>query len=178
MLKISVEIKNVEDLARIHDITPDRFMRMWAIAVKNLAKGNAQEAARASKGHSFWQREILPSVHEDVEGDQATVYSDSYIAEHVHTGGPIRPRNRRYLAIPLPWNKKRNKHPSDYASNALFAKVSKAGNLLLFKRPAKGKELEKPLFALKEEVLQKPRPWWPDQAAVDAETERFFRKNF
>lgn len=177
-MKISLEINNVDDLARIHDITPDRFMRMWATVVKNLARSNAQEAARASNGRSFWQREILPSVRDVVEGDQATVYSDSYIAEHVHTGGPIRPRVRRYLAIPLPWNKKRDKHPSDYPRDALFAKTSKAGNVLLFKRPAKGKELDKPLFVLKEEVKQKPRPWWPDSDAVEKETERFFRDDF
>ena len=100
-MEIKIKVDDAETMAKLRKISPERFMRAWAIAVKNLARKRAQEAAAKSGGRSFWQREILPSVHEEVNPASARVYSDSHIAEHVHAGGVIRARLRKYLAIPL-----------------------------------------------------------------------------
>lgn len=178
MLKISVDAREVENLVPDAEISPERLLRVWKKAMKNLAIQNAQAAAEGSGGRGFWQREVIPSVHDEIVGDQAVVYSDSYIAEHVHTGGVIRPVKSRFLAIPLPGNGERGKWPSDYGEDELFAKTSKAGNLLLFERPGKGRELKAPLFVLKEQVTQKPRPWWPTSEQVDAETARVLEEDF
>ena len=41
----------------LQEFSPERFLRILAVAVKNMAKRNAHEAGKGGK--SFWQREIL-----------------------------------------------------------------------------------------------------------------------
>ena len=41
----------------LQELSPERFLRILAVAVKNMAKRNAHEAGKGGK--SFWQREIL-----------------------------------------------------------------------------------------------------------------------
>ena len=65
-MEIKIKVDDAETMAKLRKISPERFMRAWAIAVKNLARKRAQEAAAKSGGRSFWQREILHSVHEEV----------------------------------------------------------------------------------------------------------------
>ena len=86
-VKITVDYKDA--VQGLDEISSKRFMKAWAIAIKNLAKHNVQEKANESNGRSFWQREILPSIHEEVGDAYASIYSDSYIAQHVHDGGVI-----------------------------------------------------------------------------------------
>ena len=85
--------KMTEELQKL---SPDRFLRILAVAVKNMAKRNAHEAGKGGK--SFWQREILPSIREEVSPDHFSVYSDSYIAAHIHHGGEIKPKKSQFLA--------------------------------------------------------------------------------
>ena len=80
----------------LQELSPERFLRILAVAVKNMAKQNAHEAGKGGK--SFWQREILPSIREEVSPDHFSVYSDSYIAAHIHHGGEIKPKNSQFLA--------------------------------------------------------------------------------
>ena len=96
-MEIKIKVDDAETMAKLRKISPERFIRAWAKAVKNLAKTRAQEAAAKSGGRSLWQREILPSVHGEVNPASAVVYSDSRIAEHVHAGGVIRARLRKIL---------------------------------------------------------------------------------
>lgn len=41
----------------LQELSPERFLRILAVAVKNMAKRNAHEAGKGGK--PFWQREIL-----------------------------------------------------------------------------------------------------------------------
>jgi hypothetical protein len=183
-MEVKITVEDGRTLEQLRDISPERFMRAWAVAIKNLAKRNAQEAAKKSGGRSFWQREILPSVHEEVSGSSARICSDSYIAEHVHTGGVIRPRQRKYLAIPLSQSL-RKKSPRDLPwhtedGKPVFLPRKRGPGWVMFDYAGRGKNRKlRPYFALVPETApQKPRPWWPDDAAVQAETERFFREDF
>lgn len=179
-VKISVDYKDA--IQGLDEISSKRFMKAWAIAIKNLAKNNVQKKASDSNGRSFWQREILPSIHEDVGESYAEIYSDSYIAQHVHDGGVIRPRNRKYLAIPLQASL-RKKSPRDISWKTKSGKPvwvpRKNGNGYVLCDLFGRKKTLQPKFALVTETKpQRPRPWWPDEAAADAETERFFREDF
>ena len=80
----------------LQELSPERFLRILAVAVKNMAKRNAHEAGKGGK--SFWQREIMPSIREEVSPDHFSVYSDSYIAAHIHHGGEIKPEESQFLA--------------------------------------------------------------------------------
>ena len=80
----------------LQELSPERFLRILAVAVKNMAKRNVHEAGKGGK--SFWQREILPSIREEVSPDYFSVYSDSYIAAHVHHGGEIKPKKSQFPA--------------------------------------------------------------------------------
>ena len=80
----------------LQELSPERFLRILAVAVKNMAKRNAHEAGKGGK--SFWQREIMPSIREEVSPDYFSVYSDSYIAAHIHHGGEIKPEESQFLA--------------------------------------------------------------------------------
>ena len=180
-----MELKIVMDVAQVqkelHGLDPERFMRAWAVAIKNLAKRNAQEAAAKNGGRSFWQREILPSVHEEVQRATAIVSSDSYIAEHVHTGGVIRPKTRKYLAIPLDKSLRRKGptslrwHTDD--GEPVFLPRRRGPGWVMFDYAGRGKNRKlRPRFALVPETApQKPRPWWPTQDEAEAESALFFQ---
>lgn len=181
-VKITVDADRTQE--ELRGLDPERFMHDWAVAIKNLAKRNAQEAAAKSGGRSLWQREILPSVHDDVQDVTATVSTDSRIAEHVHTGGVIRPRTRQYLAIPLE-KSLRKKSPRDLPwrtddGKPVFLRRKRGPGWVMLDYTGRGKNRElRPRFALVPETApQKPRPWWPDDAAIQTETVRFFQKEF
>lgn len=183
-LKIDVKVEPEGDLLEeLRGLSPERFLRAWAIFTKNLARNNAQKAASGSGGRSFWQREILQSIHDSVGADSATVYSDSYIAEHVHTGGVIRPRTRKYLAIPLDPRLKK-KGPGDVAwrtpdKEPVFLPRKRGPGWVMMDYAGRGKrKYLEPKFALVPETLpQRPRPWWPSDEDIEKETRRFFEED-
>ena len=81
-VKITVDYKDA--VQGLDENSSKRFMKAWAIAIKNLAKHNVQEKASESNGKSFWQREILPSIHEEVGDAYASIYSDScVVCDHI-----------------------------------------------------------------------------------------------
>ena len=142
----------------------------------------AQRKARNKLGKNFGESVVARSVELDLRGDhQVEVYSDNPIAIHVHTGGPIRSRNGKKLAIPLP-----NESTAKYNPRRTFARdlsvpllaiTSKKGNRLLFRDPGKNGKLEPPLFVLKSETkAQKPRQWFPSVAEAQAELTRFINE--
>lgn len=181
-MEIKFRIDDRETLERLAGLSTERFMRIWAVAIGNLARNKAQGKASEENGRSFWQREVIQSVREEVTGpDTGVVYSDSYIAEHVHTGGWVKPERTKFLAIPID-RSVRKKFARDIPGLVLFgAKTTKDrdGMFLGKKLYAGGKrEKIKPLFVLKRQVWQKPRPWFPTQEEADAETKRFFEEDF
>ena len=183
-MEIKIKVDDAETMAKLRKISPERFMRAWAIAVKNLARKRAQEAAAKSGGRSFWQREILPSVHEEVNPASARVYSDSHIAEHVHTGGVIRSRLRKYLAIPLD-KKLKKKGPKEVPwhtpkGEPVFRPRKYGPGWVLLDYQGRGRNRKYvPKFALVPETRpQKPRPWWPEEWEVKDLTEQYISEIF
>ena len=100
-MNVKFIVDDSETLRQLREIFPERFMKQIAVVIKNLARNSAQEQARKSGGRSFWQREVVQSIHEQVKGDTAEVYSDSYKAEHAHTGGVIHPNKSRGMSAHL-----------------------------------------------------------------------------
>jgi len=183
-MNVKFIVDDSETLQQLREIFPERFMKRIAVVIKNLARNSAQEQAKKSGGRSFWQREVVQSIHEQVSGDTAEVYSDSYIAEHAHTGGVIRPATRKYLAIPLD-RKLRGKSPEKLPwrtkdGEPVFLRRRRGPGWVMGDYAGRGKNKRfTPLFALVPETApQKPRPWWPNAAAIDAEVLRFFEEDF
>lgn len=158
----------------LQELSPERFLRILAVAVKNMAKRNAHEAGKGGK--SFWQREILPSIREEVSPDYFSVYSDSYIAAHVHHGGEIKPKKSQFLAIPIDHSVK-GKFAKDIPDLFVWRKKEEGPNGRAYlARQLKTKI--KPLFVLKRSVFQKARPWFPDEKQFRREIVTFLEKNF
>ena len=178
-LKFKVDNRAVLDLLK--DLSGEEKVTVWAEAILQLAVRNAESKIGGSFG-----RRIGQFVEMDVRGETAVIRMDrqnAYIGEHVHFGGPIRPRDGKPLAIPLPTPSTQKYNPDRvFARNVsapMFKLTSKAGNRLLFRKPEKGQKLEEPLFVLKDVTRpQRPRPWWPTQAEAEAETVRYFEENF
>lgn len=175
-MEIKIKVDAGDTLKAFEDMAPERFMKNWAVAIANLARKNAFEKG----GRSFWKREIGQSVKEEVTGPATgSVYSDSYIAEHVHTGGVIRPNPpAKFLAIPIDKSIRRKKiFARDYpwpGGKPVFMQ-DKSGKVYL---GAQLKTKVKPLFVLKRSVMQQARPWWPSEAETEAESRRFFEQDF
>lgn len=181
-MEIKIKVADGETLEQLREMSPERFLRAWAIAVKNLAKRKAQEAAAKSGGRSFWQREILPSVHDEVNPTSAQVYSDSFIAEHVHTGGVIRPRLRKYLAIPLD-KKLKKKSPEDVPwrtpdGKPVWLPRKRGPGWVMLDYAGRKKELKAKFALVPETKPQKPRPWWPEDWEAREVTEEIINDLF
>lgn len=168
---IKIKLDESSLAGELRDALPKNFLRMWTVVIKNYVRQCVQREAEKSGGRSFWQREVMQSLHDDVQNDTGHVYSDSYIAEHIHTGGEIRPRTRRYLAIPVD-RSARGESPKDYRDLFVLRKENRA-----YLAAPRKRGQPKVLWILKRSVNQRPRPWWPDDAAVRAETERFIRED-
>lgn len=175
-MKVSVGIDDSETLARLNALSVSELATAWTEAVRRLA----QENARNKIGGDFGNDVVARAVDAQVNADGGSVFlsgANDYIAAHVHTGGTIRPRNARYLAIPI-----------DRSVKGLFAR--EVPGLVFLRKPGEGpngraflarpegkKGKLKPLFVLKTAVTQRPRPWWPDDAEIQDETLRFFAEN-
>lgn len=180
MLNIKIKVDDREVIKKIEGLSPEGRMYAWARAIRELAEENARNRLG---GGPFGER-IADTVRHRVSGLHAEIApegQEGYIGVHVHFGGPINIGKK--LAIPLP-----NESTRKYNPKRLFAKEqkfrmfklrSRNGNELLFRKPGKGEKLEKPLFVLKDATApQKPRPWWPTAAEVEAATDKFFEENF
>ena len=180
MAEIKITVDDGEILDRLRELKSETRVKVWANAILELARRQARQRI----GTGFGQTKVAESVRIDLRGPEAEVYTDDYIAIHVHQGGPIRSRNGKKLAIPLP-----NGASAKYNPQRLFARdlgrsvpliklQSRGGNELLFREPGEGEKLEEPLFVLKDETRsQRPRPWFPTLAEAEAETIRFFKED-
>ena len=174
-LKITVNDRDV--LEQLSKLTPRQFMIAWTTAVKQYAQKKAREKIGGDFGDLIARHSILT---DDSDPDRHEIYTggeNGYIAEHIHTGGVIRPRERKYLAIPIDKSVK-GKYPREYAGDLLVWRKKDDGpnGRAYLAKPMKKKL--KPLWILMRQVTQKPRPWWPDNMEVQSETIRFFNDNF
>ena len=178
-LKFRVDDRAV--LEKLKELSGEDIATVWAEAILQLAVRKAETSIGGKFG-----RQIAGYIETEMHGTRAVIRMDrqnAYIGEHVHFGGPIRTRDGKPLAIPLPTQSTLKYNPDRlFARNVsvpLFKITSKAGNKLLFRKPEKGQTLEAPLFVLKKATRpQRPRPWWPTQEEAEAETVRYFEENF
>ena len=176
-MNVRFSVDSQSELDRLEALSPREFMVAWTTAVKQFAQKKARENIGGSFGDDIARSSILtddcnPDCHEIYTGGE-----NGYIAEHIHTGGEIRPRNRKYLAIPINRSVK-GIYPREYSGNLVLIRKKEDGShgRAYLAEPMKKKT--KFLWVLKNKVYQKPRPWWPDDLEIQSETVRFFNDNF
>lgn len=124
----------------------------------------AQNNARNCVGGGFGKQTVADSVKATTDGSgQMGIYSDSYIAEHVHLGGVIRPKNAKMLAIPIDDSARGVSPRQEWDQRGLFILRRKTdGADRAYIAETRGKrQVVRLLYVLKRSVTQKPRPWWP-----------------
>ena len=166
-----------DTIQQLTGLTPRQFMIAWTTKVKQFVEQRAREKIGGDFGHRIASGSIQV---DDSNPDRHTIYvggENGYIAEHIHTGGTIRPRERQYLAIPIDRSVK-GIYPREYAGDLVLIRKKEDGprGRAYLAKPMKRKI--KPLFVLKKSVTQRPRPWWPEEWEVRAVTEDFIRENF
>lgn len=174
-LKITVDDR--ETLQALSKLSPREFMIAWTTAVKQFVQRRARERIGGDFGDLIARHSILTDDSDPLRHEIYAGGENGYIAEHIHTGGVIRPKERKYLAIPIDRSVK-GMYPREYGGDLVFLRKKDEGpnGRAYLAKPMKRKV--KPLWVLKRSVSQRPRPWWPDDTAVQAETERFFNENF
>lgn len=174
-LKITVDDR--ETLQALSKLSPREFMIAWTTAVKQFVQRKAREKIGGDFGDLIARHSILTDDSDPLRHEIYAGGENGYIAEHIHTGGVIRPKERKYLAIPIDRSVK-GMYPREYGGDLVFLRKKDEGpnGRAYLAKPMKRKV--KPLWVLKRSVSQRPRPWWPDDTAVQAETERFFNENF
>lgn len=174
-IKFTVECN--EELNRLAALSPREFMVAWTTAVRQLAQEKAREKISGNFGAKIARNTILtddrnPDVYDIYVGGE-----NGYIAEHIHTGGTVKPKYRQYLAIPID-RKVKGIYPREYPGELIVVRKKEDGprGRAYLAEPLKRKL--KMLWVLKDKVYHKPRPWWPDELEVQSETVRFFNDNF
>lgn len=176
-MKIRFEVDDHETLEQLRGLTPRQFMIAWSRSIRMFVQERARSRIGGNFGDDIARNSILI---DDSEPDRHTVYvggKNGYIAEHIHTGGVIRPKTRKYLAIPVDPSVK-GLYPREYTGELVFLRRKGEGpnGRAYLAKPMKTKI--KPLWLLKRSVNQKPRPWWPSDAEVETATVNFFNENF
>ena len=157
---------------------PEFASKTLAAAMRDRAENNA----RSRIGNGGFGQELAEGVRTRVEGTTVTIDHTSndtnHLAEHVHSGGVIRPRNRQYLAIPIDRSVK-----GEYASIHRWATpngkpivVRSAdgphGRAYLAEPRGKRGKLKFLYVLTRETKPQRPRPWWPTDDEFIQLTER------
>lgn len=174
-LKITVDDREV--LQELSKLSPRQFMIAWTTAVKQFAQQRARERIGGDFGDGIARNSILTDTQDELRHEIYAGGENGYIAEHIHFGGVIRPKERKYLAIPVDRSVK-GIYPREYGGDLVFLRRKDEGpnGRAYLAKPMKRKV--KPLWVLKRSVTQRPRPWWPDEQEVRAVTETFFKNNF
>lgn len=157
----------------------DFAAKTLAVSARDLA-----EHAARSRGSGFWSR-LAEGVRCRAQGASVSVDHASNatngLAEHVHKGGPIRPRNSKFLAIPLDkslkgeWASERVWRTKTGKPLFIRLKPNAGGErALLAEERGKGRSrFLKALYVLVRRTRpQKPRPWWPEDKEFQALAER------
>lgn len=143
------------------------FVKVWA----NSAAMEARESARKKGGRRWW-RDLARSVQvRSVGPESAEVSSNQVGAVIKQYGGVIRPVRARVLTIPIaPEAKGKRAYEMDRPDRPLFRL---AGTRLLGYSTGRGKNQRfKALYVLAPKAVQKPDPWFPDNARVMSLGER------
>ena len=177
MLEIKIKVHDQETLDKLNGLSPREFMIAWTTEVRKLAQKRAREKIGGDFGDRIARESILT---DETDPNRHSIYvggENGYIAEHIHFGGVIRPRERKYLAIPID-RSVRGMYPREYPGDLVLLRKKDEGpnGRAYLAKPMKRKI--KPLWVLKRSVNQRPRPWWPEDWEVREVTEQFFKENF
>jgi len=176
-MELKIRVDDRDTLNRLAQLSPRQFMIAWTTAVRQYVQRQAQEKIGGSFGGKIARQSILTDDRNELRHEIYLGGENGYIAEHIHTGGIIRPKERRYLAVPIDRSVK-GIRPRKYPGELVLVRKKEDGphGRAYLAKPLKTRI--KPLWVLMRQVTQKPRPWWPDDNAVAAETARFFEEAF
>lgn len=174
-MEVRLKVFDQETLDQMLQLAPDEFMVAVTGAVRRLVAKNARDKIGGDFGAQIARESIMT---EEQSPDCHTLYlggANGYIAEHIHSGGVVKPKHRRYLAIPID-RKVKEIYPREYGGELFVLRRKQDGpNGRAYLAEKQGKRGNiKPLWVLKRSVTHKPRPWWPDEGAITAAVERFF----
>lgn len=176
-IKIRFEVDDRGTLEQLDGLSPRQFMIAWTGAVREFLRQRAREKIGGAFGDQIARNSIVTDESDPMRHELYAGGENGYIAEHIHTGGVIRPKTRKYLAIPVDPSVK-GLYPREYSGELVFLRRKGEGpnGRAYLAKPMKTKI--KPLWLLKRSVNQKPRPWWPSGAEVETATVNFFEENF
>ena len=162
------ELLSEKEKMEINGRLPDFVAKTLAVALRDLAEANARKRI----GNGGFGQELAEGVRTRADGMTVTIDHTSndtnHLAEHVHDGGIIRPRYRRYLAIPIDESVQK-----EYASihtwatddgKPIFIRKKEDGpNGRAYLAEPRGKrgKLKFLYVLLRQTKPQRPRPWWP-----------------
>ena len=147
---------------------PEFVAKTLAVALRDLAEANA----RNKIGNGGFGQELAEGVRARADGMTVTIDHTSndtnHLAEHVHYGGIIRPRHRRYLAIPIDKSVKKeyasiHSWATDDGKPIFIRKKEDGPNGRAYLAEPRGKRgtLKFLYVLLRQTKPQRPRPWWP-----------------
>ena len=176
-MELKIKVDPSATLEQLEELSARQFMLAWTTAVKQFAQQQAREKIGGDFGHEIGNHSILIDDQDPLKHSVYVGGENGYIAEHIHTGGPVRPKSRKYLAIPIDKSVKKM-YPREYSGDLVLIRKKEDGpnGRAYLAKPMKNKI--KPLFVLKRQIVHKAKPWFPDEAAAQAETEKFFNDNF
>ena len=176
MLEIKFSVDNTDFFRKMTGLSPRQFMLAWTTTVRQFVQTCARTRIRGDFGDLIARNSIQTDTS---DADRHVIYlggENGYIAEHIHTGGEIRPKRAKFLAIPVDRSVK-GMYPREYPGELVFLRKPDDGpnGRAYLAKPMK--RSVKPLWILEKSVYQRPRPWWPEKSEVDAVTMSFF-ENF
>lgn len=181
-IRLSVDLRELFDAAARMALDA-RLPEFAAKTIEAAAHDLAEQHARSKIGNGGFGQELADGVRTRSENGEVTIdhvtNETNHLAEHVEKGGVIRPRNSRFLAIPIDRSVR-----GEYAR--VHAWATPTGRPIVVRRrtdgPAGRAYLAEPrgktgklrfLYVLARQTKpQKPRPWWPTDAEFSALTER------
>ena len=158
---------------------PEFVAKTLEVSMRDLAENSARRVI----GNGGFGQEIAEGIRTKTDGASVTIDHTSndtnHLAQHVHEGGVIRPKNKRYLAIPIDKSVKGEKASvhswATEDKEPLFIRRKEDGpNGRAYLAEPRGKRGKlKFLYVLVRETKpQKPRPWWPSEEEFSELTER------
>ena len=177
MLEIKIRVDDSDTIEKLNGLSPRQFMIAWTTKVKQFAQQRARERIGGDFGDRIARGSILT---DETDPNRHSIYvggENGYIAEHIHFGGVIRPKERKYLAIPVDRSVK-GMYPREYPGDLVLLRKKDEGPNGRAYLAKQMKRKVKPLWMLKRSVNQRPRPWWPEDWEFREVTEEFIRENF
>lgn len=172
------DLLSVAEKMQLEGRLPEFVAKTLAAALRDRIESNIHSRI----GTGPFGQELAQGIRSRADGAMLTVDHETndtnHLAEHVHAGGEIRPRERKYLAIPLDKSVE-GEYAEDHAwatpdGKPLFIRKKEDGPrgraYLAEPRGKRGKP--KILYVLKKQVTQRPRPYWPSDGEVVELTER------